>query len=931
MSHSCAWITLALALSPILCPAETLTEITYTVKLGQAADGSDATLVAEGLTEPFFKWTGDPASARYVWVRNEKTLQIHAHQSGFFETDTWLKVPATVFRGELAPVRVSFSIRNPSPFNRFGDLILRVIEEDRGTFGTAMNVEDEVAIGRIDLGPGGLVPGPPPALWQTQQDRLLNISGWEANWPSDTTAEVRAEGIFSFGGQDLTWPFGTDIYTTDPIDVQIVEVLSQAPKPSIHRVADGLEIYWAAATARSRWSPSAFSGQVVTVTTESSPASGGMIKGAGSFSAGSVVWLSATAAPGYRFTRWEGPGIAGGLRTRNPLDITVAANATFRAVFTELRKLVVRCEPEGAGNPSGAGLYDLNGTATIRNVTNPGFHFVRWEGAPVMSPTSETTTIVMDQNYTVTAIYESLLALTTASFPPGAGTAGGGGFYQPGTWVAIVAAPIEGFVFAGWAGEGIEDPTLPSTRVLVDAHKTVTATFGGGVPADVEYFVDIDPGIGFATPMAMDHGGAVFNVDTSELSPGVHVVGVRSANLEGDLAGVWGHTRYRWFEVRVPEELPPGPTALEYVIDGSIEFGPRNRLVLPGEGFSFYPVGGPWAPGVHRMDFRLDHGANYYSPNKVRYFTVLPPDPACELAEMEYFVEDDPGIGNGRKIPVTAGFHSVTTFEPPASILRSGVNRIGIRARNADGVWGLPAVRYLTLLEPDQPSGIGGVSAYLMDGTNRVPGTQTGIFLPNGDTASGSFHVDTHNLQEGRTYSLWVEALSAEGIPAMPVTRDIVVLAAASVGAAYQAWVRDSGHFPGTDADDLAICGFLADPDGDGIPNGSEYAFGTNPRDASSRFQPTAETQDGHLIIRYRQRKGGDGSVGTDYTAAGVRYTVQYAENLAPETWRMGSEVVEVVGASADNGDGTETVTVRSKTPVAAAPRGFLRVYLELR
>ncbi len=37
--------------------------------------------------------------------------------------------------------------------------------------------------------------------------------------------------------------------------------------------------------------------------------------------------------------------------------------------------------------------------------------------------------------------------------------------------------------------------------------------------------------------------------------------------------------------------------------------------------------------------------------------------------------------------------------------------------------------------------------------------------------------------------------------------------------------------------------------------------------------------------------------------------------------------VVELVAGSViDNGDGTETVTVRAKTPIASVPRQFLRI-----
>lgn len=906
---------------PMLASAITETKTTYTLRMGTTSDPASAVVVAQGLVEPGFKVAGTPSGPRYFWVQTEKTMVSRVSGSGFFNTVTSLEIPATVVRGEQVPVRISARIDNPAPHPRYGTVALRVIEEDRGWFSTLNNVVHASDIGNIQIGSGGLVPDTLPSFWEDQREALLDISSWE---PDDAVAEVRAECVFTFGGQDLTWPFGTDYYSTDLMNVQIVTALPAMPKPGVRVVADGWEVYWPAMTARTQLSPVGSTAAVITVATETSPTIGGAVQGAGQYGSGSTVYLTAVAAPGYRFNKWEGPGIAGGLRTRNPLDLTLTTSGTYRAVFTETRRLILRCEPENGGKLTGDGTYDINTTVTIRNLTNPGYRFIRWEGGPVASNTAEGTTITMDLNYTVVAIYDPPLALVTRSFPEKAGTAVGGGLYAGGSWVDITAIPADGFKFIGWTGEGIEDPTLSVTRVLVDKQKMVTANFGGSRSVDIEYFIDIDPGEGYGIPLPMPDGGLVFPLDTMDLKGGMHTIGVRA--LADDMT--WGMTRYASFEVIGTEETPPGPLALEYTIDGKIDYGPRTQISLPGETLTYPANINQLAPGSHKIEFRLNHGGGYVGLTTTRDIFLAEVEDAA-VKEIEYFVGNDPGLGQGRKVSVTSGADFTTTFEPAESLFHMGMNQIGIRARSEDGGWGLVGYRHVAVVEQEE-SGIGGVNAYFTDGTSWVPGTWTGIFLPDGNTATGSFNMDTHALQAGRTYSLWVEALSAGGIPAIPVKRDLVVLAAASPGALYQTWVKDSGYFPGADADNQAICGFLADPDGDGIPNGNEYAFGTNPRDSSSRFQPSAATQDGHFMIRYRQKKGGEGTVGTGYTAAGVRYTVQYAESIAPDAWRTGSDVVEAFGAPVDNGDGTETVTVRAKASISMAPRGFLRVYLEL-
>jgi hypothetical protein len=81
--------------------------------------------------------------------------------------------------------------------------------------------------------------------------------------------------------------------------------------------------------------------------------------------------------------------------------------------------------------------------------------------------------------------------------------------------------------------------------------------------------------------------------------------------------------------------------------------------------------------------------------------------------------------------------------------------------------------------------------------------------------------------------------------------------------------------------------------------------------------------------MAYRERRGGSGIVGVDYTAGGITYTVQAAPTLTLPAWTQGTGVVQQVGLGTPNGDGTETVAVRLLSPVGPAnPRYFLRLRL---
>ena len=127
----------------------------------------------------------------------------------------------------------------------------------------------------------------------------------------------------------------------------------------------------------------------------------------------------------------------------------------------------------------------------------------------------------------------------------------------------------------------------------------------------------------------------------------------------------------------------------------------------------------------------------------------------------------------------------------------------------------------------------------------------------------------------------------------------------------------------GANASDPAIAGPMADPNHNGTPNLLEFAFGMEPLTASQTeklpgaTQVTVNTED-YLAIRFRRLAGG---------SPGVSYTVLESTNLT--NWLSVDFQSCQIGTPLSNGDGTETVTVRSTMPLhgATSPgRAFLRV-----
>ena len=131
----------------------------------------------------------------------------------------------------------------------------------------------------------------------------------------------------------------------------------------------------------------------------------------------------------------------------------------------------------------------------------------------------------------------------------------------------------------------------------------------------------------------------------------------------------------------------------------------------------------------------------------------------------------------------------------------------------------------------------------------------------------------------------------------------------------YDAWREN--HFAVSERGDVSISGDTADPDGDGVPNLLEYAFGTDPRSATSHVQPT-----GSLVS----------AEGRPYFALTFRrlilgYEVNYDAEVSNDltTWST-LPGTNLVGEPLFNSDGTKTVTVRDSDPVAATTQRFLRL-----
>ncbi|MBC8231509.1 hypothetical protein H8E77_18320 [bacterium] len=171
-----------------------------------------------------------------------------------------------------------------------------------------------------------------------------------------------------------------------------------------------------------------------TLTTSVSPSGSGSISlnpPGGTYDAGTVVTLEAIPNTGWKFDHWSGH-LSG---SENPKQITMDSDKTVTANFTKIKyTLTVSSTDCGSVslNPPG-GTYDAGTVVTLEAIPNPDCRFDYWSGD--LSGTDNPTTITMDSDKTVTAIFECTLSPNVS--PPNSGGVSlnpSGGIYTVELW-----------------------------------------------------------------------------------------------------------------------------------------------------------------------------------------------------------------------------------------------------------------------------------------------------------------------------------------------------------------------------------------------------------------------------------------------------------------------------------------------------------------
>jgi hypothetical protein len=209
----------------------------------------------------------------------------------------------------------------------------------------------------------------------------------------------------------------------------------------------------------------------------------------GPYLAGTPVTLTANPGAGVAFTGFSG----GGCGATSPCTVTMNSNIAVTATFRLIRTLTVNVVGTGGTVTVPGSVLDPGSstttTATVRyldgtlvNLTSSsavGTVLMSWVGGCVGNGPACAFTIVSDT--TVTATFAPGYALTVSK--SGSGTVTGTGIscgsdcyqpFSPSTIVTLTATPGASYSFTGWGGNC---SGTGSCTLLMNATKSVTATF----------------------------------------------------------------------------------------------------------------------------------------------------------------------------------------------------------------------------------------------------------------------------------------------------------------------------------------------------------------------------------------------------------------------------------------------------------------------
>ena len=211
------------------------------------------------------------------------------------------------------------------------------------------------------------------------------------------------------------------------------------------------------------------------ITTSALPADGGTTSGDGAYALGATATVIARTNSGYKFSKWVVNGVA--VSTSRTNTFTVTGDRALVAKFKPVYSIVVSAEPANGGAVEADPTYEPGDLAKLKAQPNSGYCFLNWTQNGVQVSTDPNYQFNVTGNRTLVGHFAFGRMINANGYPANGGTVTGGGVYQIGASVTVVAGSKPGYAFVEWSENNLQVSTSQSYTFTCATNRTLIASF----------------------------------------------------------------------------------------------------------------------------------------------------------------------------------------------------------------------------------------------------------------------------------------------------------------------------------------------------------------------------------------------------------------------------------------------------------------------
>ena len=216
-----------------------------------------------------------------------------------------------------------------------------------------------------------------------------------------------------------------------------------------------------------------------------------------------------------------------------------------------------------------------------------------------------------------------------------------------------------------------------------------------------EYFIGSDPGVGNGIDIPVTQSDSIdvsFIAETASLEPGSYSICIRFK----DENGIWSQTNYRNLYIE-PEHNTGKIVKAEYFIGTDPGVGNGIDIPIPQSDtidITFNADISTFEPGNYSICTRFMDENGIWSQTNYRNLYIEPEHKTGKIIAIEYFYDNDPGVGLGNYIPIeNSDSLDISLDIPVPSDLPFGEHRLYVRTQSEDSLWSTYISHYLTVCD----------------------------------------------------------------------------------------------------------------------------------------------------------------------------------------------------------------------------------------